>query len=137
MGPRLQRRNRHASCLGRRHHPLPWRSPMRRALACSVLSLVAACGGAKLPVDESFADLAGLDEKADSFSYRMKILGALGYGENSLEIGYTQQPRFRAYRFAGRAGDKVEARVRSSDGGDAVAWILDARFEVVAHNDDA
>jgi len=81
-------------------------------------------------------DRAGLDEKSDSFSYRMKIVGSLTFGETSAPIVYTANPRFRAFKFAADAGDKVTVDVTSTNG-DAVAWILNDEFEVVASNDDA
>lgn len=100
------------------------------------VSLVACAQQAKAPVDDDFSQFAGLDEKSDAFSYRMKTLGSLGYGETS-SAAYSKTPRFRAYTFEGNAGDRVDAWVRSTDGGDAVAWLLDKSFRVVASNDDA
>src|SRR4051812_44159192 len=99
---------------------------MRRLLASLICaSFFAGCGGAKAPVSEDFSNLAGLDQKSDAFSYRMKILGSLDYGQTSDAVAYHKKPRFRAFKFGGHAGDKVDAWVRSSSGGDAVAWILD------------
>src|SRR5213076_1731287 len=34
-------------------------------------------------------------------------------------------------------GDRVDFWVRSNNGGDAVAWLLDGSFNVLAQNDDA
>ena len=104
-----------------------------RLLACSLL--LAACSG-KAAVHDDFSDLTGMDEKSDSFSYRMKILGSLSYGDASSSVKYTKSPRYRAYKFAGYEGDKVDFWVRSSDG-DSVAWLLDNSFHVLATNDDA
>jgi hypothetical protein len=67
----------------------------------------------------------------------MKILGSLDYGQTSDAVAYHNPPRFRAFKFAGHTGDQVDAWVRSSNGGDAVAWILDDGFNVLGHNDDA
>ncbi len=105
-----------------------------RSLACVLL--LSACSS-KAPVTDDFSALAGMDEKSDSFSYRMKILGSLDYGQSSDPVKYTKSPRYRAYKFAGYEGDRVDVWVRSSDGGDAVAWVLDNGFHVLASNDDA
>ena len=113
---------------------------MRPSLASLflLLPLAAACSSApKQPVVEDFSDLAALDSKSDAFSYRMKIFGSLDYGQTSATIKSSSTPRFRAYKFGGHAGDRVDAWVRSPNGGDAVAWLLDDSFKVLAHNDDA
>ena len=99
------------------------------------LVTVAACVPTKAPVADDFSDLAGADVKSDSFSYRMKIAGSLAYGETQT-VAYTKNPRYRAVKFAGNAGDQLDVWVRSSDG-DAVAWVLDNAFHVLASNDDA
>src|SRR5437763_5363479 len=105
---------------------------MRMSILLSCLAL-AACG--KAPVDDSFGDLAGLDQKSDSFSYRMKILGSLAYGSAKTSL-YTSTPRYRAYSFTAKADDNVSAWVTSTQG-DAVGWLLDSAFNVVTSNDDA
>src|SRR6266567_4342634 len=94
-----------------------------RILACTLLvSGLAGCAH-KSPVTDDFSDLSGMDEKSDSFSYRMKILGSLDYGASSDSVKYTHSPRYRAFKFGGYEGDRVDVWVRSSDGGDAVAWV--------------
>lgn len=95
-----------------------------------------ACTASKVPVDEDFSALAGQDEKSDAFSYRMKTVGTLQYGQASSPFNYTKTPRFRAVRFDGAAGDDVDVWVRSTNG-DPVAWILDSSFRVLGSNDDA
>jgi hypothetical protein len=106
---------------------------MRILIACGVFA--AACTQQpKAPISDDFS---GLDAKADSFSYRMKIVGSLDYGQTSSSTKYTNSPRYRAFKFAGNQGDQVDVWVRSSDGGDAVAWLLDNSFKVVGSNDDA
>jgi hypothetical protein len=105
---------------------------MRILLACGVFA--AACTQPKAPVSDDFS---GLDAKSDSFSYRMKIVGSLDYGQTSSSTKYTHTPRYRAFKFGGNAGDQVDVWVRSTDGGDAVTWVLDNGFHVLASNDDA
>jgi hypothetical protein len=91
------------------------------------------CGG-KPAINDSFNDLAGADEKSDVFSKRMKLLGSLDYGQ-SATADYHNPPRYRAYKFGGKKGDAVTIDVQSEDG-DAVAWLVDNSFKVVASNDD-
>jgi hypothetical protein len=98
---------------------------------------IAACTQQKSAIDDSFQDLAGMDQKADSFSYRMKIVGSLDYGQTSASVSYTKTPRYRAFKFAGSEHDNVDVWVKSTDGGDAVAWVLDNGFHVLGSNDDA
>lgn len=95
----------------------------------------AACAG-KAPVDDTFEDLATVDSKSDYFSYRLKLLGTIADG-GSVDVAYTKSPRFRGVTLTANAGDQVDVWVRSTDGGDAVAWLLDDRFHVIAKNDDA
>src|SRR3990172_12269396 len=54
----------------------------------------------------------------------MKIVGSLDYGQTSDPVRYNRHPRFRAFKFAGDAGDQVDVWVRSADG-DPIAWVLD------------
>lgn len=103
---------------------------------CATLGLSACAADAKDEVAEDFGDLAGLDDKSDAFSYRMKIVGSLDYGQVSDPVAYSWKPRFRAFKFAGDAGDEIDVWVRSADG-DPVTWVLDDSFRVVASNDDA
>ncbi|MDB4958381.1 MAG: hypothetical protein JWO36_5950 [Myxococcales bacterium] len=107
-----------------------------RIYLASILVL-AACAQQKTTLTDDFSDLSGQDEKSDSFSYRMKIVGSLDYGQTSSSVHYTKTPRYRAMKFGGHAGDKVDLWVRSSNGGDAVAWVLDNTFHTLASNDDA
>ncbi len=109
---------------------------MRTCIVTAFAICLAGCGAAKPEAIEDFSDLSALDEKSDAFSYRMRVLGSLGYGETSSQVKYTSSPRFRAFKIAGKKGDALDAWVRSSDG-DAVAWLLDGRFNVVTSNDDA
>ena len=111
------------------------RALMRIQLASIVL--LAACAQQKVAVDDDFTSLEGQDVKSDSFSYRMKIVGSLTYDQTSASTKYTATPRYRAFKFAGADNDAIDVWVRSTDGGDAVAWVLDNGFHVLASNDDA
>ena len=81
---------------------------------------MAGCAGVKTEPSEDFSDLEGLDQKSDAFSYRMKIVGSLDYGQVSSSTKHSGTPRFLAYKLSGKAGDAVSVWVRSPDG--------DARF---------
>lgn len=90
-----------------------------------------ACGGSGSAIEDGASAesaLATLDPAA--------IVGALAYGQTSPQTPYDATPRYRAYSFAGRAGDKVDAWVRSGEG-DAVAYLLGPGFQTLARNDDA
>lgn len=106
-----------------------------RAMVMVGMLFGAACGTPKVMPDESFTDLADADEKSDTFSYRMSVAGTIKSGETRW-TRYNANPRFRAYRFAGAAGDRVDSWVRARND-DAVAWLTDGRFNVLASNDDA
>jgi hypothetical protein len=107
--------------------------PTSVLLLCGAL-LAAACG--KGDVQEDFSALAGLDEKSDAFSWRMRVMGTLRYGQTSASVRYSNPPRFRAFKFAGRRDDAIKVWVRSRTG-DAVTWVTDARFNTIGYNDDA
>jgi hypothetical protein len=104
-------------------------------MVCAALVL-AACGqDGKAPIADDFSDLASLDQKSDSFSSRWKLLGTLAYGD-SKKVTYKNPPRYRAFKLSGQQGDAITIDVTSTVG-DAVAWLLDASYNVVAMNDDA
>jgi len=101
------------------------------------LVMAAGCAEEKEPVTDTFEHLAGLDEKSDIFSTNWRLVGSLSYGQTSGNVPYANPPRYRAYKFAGAAGDEVDVWVKSTNGGDAVAWVLDDSFRVLGSNDDA
>jgi hypothetical protein len=109
---------------------------MTRHLLLLTLSL-SACSSPKSPVTDDFSSLAGLDDKSDAFSTHMKLVGSLDYGDTSASVSYSNPPKYRAFKFGGAVGDTVDIWVRSSNGGDAVAWLLDNSFKTLAQNDDA
>ena len=108
---------------------------MIRITTILTLAALAGCTAGKADVDEDFTDLAGLDDKADLFSAKLKLLGSLTDGA-PLRARYTSTPRFRGYQFTAAQGDQVDVWVRSS-AGDALAWVVDGTFRVIAKNDDA
>ena len=113
---------------------------MHRNLICSValfaLIPVAGCQSPKADPTDTFESFDAVDQKSDAFSTHMKIVGSLDYGQTSDPVAYKSSPTYRAFKFAGDKGDKVDITV-SSDDGDAVAWLLDNSFRTIAKNDDA
>ncbi|MFO0672208.1 MAG: hypothetical protein U0235_21715 [Polyangiaceae bacterium] len=90
----------------------------------------AACAPAASSTDESSeAELRALSAS--------EILGTLTYGQTSDPVDYSSTPLYRAFKFQGTAGDQVEAWVRSTDGGDARAWLVTSTFKNVVSNDNA
>ena len=110
---------------------------MRLTLASSLIAtLTLACAdGVKSDMTEDFSDLAVMNQKADYFSSKLKLLGTLEDGDTA-RVKYTKTPRFRGYDFVAEPGDELDVWVRSSRG-DALAWVVDGNFKVVAKNDDA
>ena len=107
-----------------------------RSCAWLLIALGALGCTGKADVEEDFSDLAGMSAKSDYFSYRLKLLGTMTDGQSSTVV-YTKTPRFRGFTLPSSEGVKVDAWVRSTDGGDALAWILDEKFNVIVKNDDA
>lgn len=107
------------------------------SFACLASFLVAAplaCSSAEGPADDKAETT---DDATSALSVRdTKIVGSLAFGETSTSTPYTKTPRYRAFKFAGNAGDEVDVWVRSNDG-DPVTWILDNDWHAIAKNDDA
>ena len=73
---------------------------------------------------------------AQSIADQTIIVGTLNYGQTSGEIPYKNPAKYRAFKFRGKNGDKIEVWVQSQNG-DAVAFIYDNEFKRLADNDDA
>jgi len=100
-----------------------------------VFVLAAACSsvGPKSPATDDFSDLA--DAKSDSFSKKLKVLGALNLGD-SKTTSYTQTPIYRGWTVAAANDGYVHIQVSSTQG-DAMVWLLDDHFNIMGLNDDA
>jgi len=85
-------------------------------------------------VTTSAADLP--ERSSDQFSQNMKMVGTLDYGHTIGGLVYHNPPKYRALKFDGKKGDLIEVWVRSADG-DALGWVVDDNFKILAHNDDA
>jgi hypothetical protein len=94
--------------------------------SCLLILLAACAASEKTPPDDRFDDL-----KSDMFSSKMKLAGALAAGDT--HVDYRNPPRYVGFTLPAGA---VDVWVRSPDG-DAVAWLTDGKFKIVANNDDA
>lgn len=105
-------------------------------LALSAVA-VTACSSADPASATSGEKIEATDEASTSFGLaKVKIAGSLSYGQTSSATAYSKTPLYRAFKFAGNAGDEIEVSVKSPDG-DPVTWILDNDWHTVAKNDDA
>ena len=65
-----------------------------------------------------------------------KYLGQIAPGETK-STDYTNPPLYRAYGFTAKAGDKITIDVKSTNYGDAMAWLTTTSWKSIAANDDA
>lgn len=105
-------------------------------LTFAAAAFAPACGSATgSSTSGSTKEVVEATSSAITVSDRM-VVGSLDYGQTSAPVAYTNNPRYRAFKFAGAAGDAIDVWVRSQDG-DAVAWVLDNDFKSLGYNDDA
>jgi hypothetical protein len=64
-----------------------------------------------------------------------RYAGKMAYGATKT-VDYNSSARYRSVAFDATAGDEITIEV-SSKYGDAVTWLTDGRYEVLAFNDDA
>src|SRR2546423_4595996 len=93
-----------------------------------ILAFLAGCNAGKAPADDSFDNLAGLDEKSDAFSAYMKVVGSITPGQTSSTISYSKGPRYRAFKLTAKGPGTLALTVHSTDGGDALTWLLDSKY---------
>ena len=101
-----------------------------RLLLPLLLAVVASLEGGA-----AHARIPQLEAEGPSLPKKTQFLGFLNYGQTSAPVRYTRRPKYRAFSFRGNAGDWVELWVRSDDG-DAVFWVTDDSYSVVAAADD-
>jgi hypothetical protein len=108
-----------------------------RFFSASLLVVSASLAACVAPAgDDPEVTADGPEEELRALS-ASEILGDLAYGQTSAAVSYTKRVTYRAFRFQGAANDRVDAWVRSADGGDARAFLLDDRFRTIVENDDA
>jgi hypothetical protein len=107
---------------------------MKRTLILA-FAFLTGCVGGKMPADDDFSGLAGVDEKSDKFTGRMTIVGSIDYGQTQGPFSH-KAGMWSALKFAGDGGDAITVDVKSSNG-DTVAWVLDNDMNIVAYDDDS
>jgi hypothetical protein len=105
------------------------RSASATIVACA-LGLSCGCGQRSGNHDATTGD-----DQALAFATQTQVLGSIAPGETRT-AAYANPPLYRAFRFAGNAAETVDFWVRSGDG-DAMAWVLDGNFGILAANNDA
>lgn len=99
--------------------------------AVTSLTAIAGCG----------ADSAGKEDldvastESDLKLSGTKYLGQIVSGQTRT-AQYSSPPPYRAFGFEATGGDEIVADVKSHNG-DAVAWLTDEKYNVLAFNDDA
>jgi hypothetical protein len=88
----------------------------------------------------SSASAPGEKDDVDSYESELRLsspryLGQIADGETKTNH-YTNPPRYRAYGFLAKGGDKITGVV-SSVNGDGMGWITTTGYTVYAANDDA
>ncbi len=85
-------------------------------------------------------DAQGKEGKLATAESELKLSGARYVGRiasgDTRTVTYDYPPTFRAFGFDAKAGDVITVSV-SSFNGDAMAWITDSSYNVLAANDDA
>ncbi|MDB5216673.1 MAG: hypothetical protein JWO86_4600 [Myxococcaceae bacterium] len=99
-------------------------------LVVAGLAAVTGCASPDAATKESI-DSSESDLKLSSPQY----LGQIADGETKTS-NYRNPPRYRAYGFSASGGDEITASVKSLNG-DAMGWITNSSYTVLAANDDA
>ena len=107
------------------------RSKRTCSLVCAAAIALAGCG-----VESAAPEADAAAAARAAIASGQGLVGWLAYGETSAPVSTSGFIRFRAFLFEGEAGDQVTVDVRSTNGGDAQAWLIGPDFEVLAYNDD-
>jgi hypothetical protein len=103
---------------------------MSRSLFVLISSIAAAGCLAQPPTSFETDSLIGNTKFAS-----LTVVGALAYGNTSSAVAYTSSPTYRGFSFTGAVGDQVDVKVSSANG-DAIGWLIDGSYHIVAQNDD-
>ena len=107
------------------------------ALTATSLSLGCAAEAGGDTVGEERAALTSSGSRANWFDKHVELYGETSYGASTPAIPFNKgDKRFKAYSFVGQAGDKISVRVWAPEKGDAEAWVLDEKLNVLAFNDN-
>lgn len=105
------------------------RSRSRLVIAAGVVALSLVACSSVSDDDQSVATTASEVRLSGS-----RYLGAIGDGQTRT-VSYSEPPPYRSLGFDAVGGDEVTVTVASPDR-DAVVWITDANYNVLAYNDD-
>ncbi|HVH42968.1 MAG TPA: hypothetical protein VM925_11515, partial [Labilithrix sp.] len=97
-------------------------------LLCLLALPIAACAGER--AEDVATDGAELRKLLPS-----EIVGSISYGETKT-VTYAAEPRYRAFSFHAKQGDKIDARFVGAKGLDTVGFLLSDTFATVKQNDD-
>ena len=109
---------------------------MASGMAVATFAAVLAATGCSQETGDAEASL----DKLSTAESELKLAGAQYAGRivsgETRNVSYTSPPAFRALGFEARGGDVITVDVASQDG-DAMGWITDSSYNVLASNDDA
>ncbi len=100
----------------------------------AVTTAVVALAGCSQPTDEDNATKLSTAESELKLS-GARYMGRINAGETKTVL-YDPPPSFRALGFDAKPGDEITVTVTSLHG-DAMGWITDSNYQVLASNDDA
>lgn len=98
--------------------------------ALATFAAMAGCGST--PEKESLDAVTAESELKLSGA---RYLGQISSGQTKT-ANYEPPPTYRSYGFNAKGGDDVTVDIKSDDG-DAIGWITDSTYKVLAGNDDA
>jgi hypothetical protein len=99
-----------------------------RIVGLASLTLAAALGASLAACQASDSDqLAAAEQELRALTPN-EIQGDIAYGQ-TVDVGYTATPRYRALRFQGTKGDKVKAWVRAPEGDARFGELLSKRLK--------
>lgn len=106
-----------------------------RALASLGLSVVLASviGCSSAPAEKQVEDTATVESELKLVG--VNYLGTISSGQTRTGY-YYNPPRYRAFGFTAKGGDQITLDVKSYEG-DAMGWLTDSTYNVLAANDDA
>ncbi len=93
------------------------------------ISLVAACSNSAESTNEA------QDYELRSLT-ATEVLGTIWYSETKV-VSYSEDPLYRAYRFAGKKDEDVDIRVHTTTPGtDPIVWLLGSNLKTIQRNDN-
>lgn len=97
-------------------------------------ALVGASGCSATTEDDGKSGDALSTAESDLKVSGAKYIGRIGAGETKT-VSYDGPPAYRAFGFEAKGGDQITLTVASEDG-DAMGWLTDSNYTVLASNDD-